>query len=54
MRIPGGAYLDERLMTGEAVCVFWPHSWGSIPGLKQAPRVPQLLGYENSEMRVMS
>lgn len=38
--IPGGAYLDERLMTGEAVCVFWPHSWGSIPLLKMLPGFP--------------
>lgn len=38
--IPGGAYLDERLMTGEAAFVFWPHSWGSIPGLKKLPGFP--------------
>ncbi len=38
--IPGGAYLDARLMTGEAVCVFWPHSWGSIPGLNKLPGFP--------------
>ena len=37
---PGGAYLDARLMTGEAVCVFWPHSWGSIPGLNKLPGFP--------------
>ena len=38
--IPGGAYLDAQLMTGEAVCVFWPHSWGSIPGLSKLPGFP--------------
>jgi signal peptidase I len=38
--IPGGAYLDARLMTGEAVYVFWPHSWGGIPGLKMLPGFP--------------
>ncbi len=38
--LPGGAYLDARLMTGDAVCVFWPHSWGSIPGLKMLPGFP--------------
>jgi signal peptidase I len=38
--VPGGAYLDQRLMIGEAVCVFWPHSWGSIPGLKMLPGFP--------------
>ena len=38
--IPGGAYLNERLLTGEAVCVFWPHSWGSIPGLRMLPGFP--------------
>lgn len=38
--VPGGAYLDERLMTGEAVYVFWPHSWGSIPGLGKLPGFP--------------
>lgn len=38
---PGGAYLDARLMTGEAVCVFWPHSWGSLPGpLNKLPGFP--------------
>lgn len=37
---PGGSYLDARLMTGEAVCVFWPHSWGSIPGLSKLPGFP--------------
>ncbi len=29
---PGGAYLDKRLMIGKALCVYWPHSWNSIPG----------------------
>ncbi len=37
---PGGSYLDRRLLTGKAVCVFWPHSWGSIPGLKWLPGFP--------------
>jgi signal peptidase I len=30
--IPGGAYLEERLLTGKALCVYWPHSWNRIPG----------------------
>ncbi len=38
--IPGGAYLDERLLTGEAAAVFWPHSWGGIPGLNKLPGFP--------------
>ncbi len=38
--IPGGPYLDRRLLTGKAVCVFWPHSWGSIPGIQQLPGFP--------------
>ncbi|MDZ4659140.1 MAG: S26 family signal peptidase, partial [Bythopirellula sp.] len=38
--IPGGSYLDERLLTGEAIYVFWPHSWGSIPGLNKLPGFP--------------
>ncbi len=38
--IPGGAYLDRRLITGKAICVFWPHSWGGIPGLKKLPGFP--------------
>ncbi|MCA9232592.1 MAG: signal peptidase I [Planctomycetales bacterium] len=38
--IPGGPYLDRRLLTGKAVCVFWPHSWGSIPGLQKLPGFP--------------
>lgn len=29
---PGGRYLDRRLVIGKAVCVFWPHSWGGVPG----------------------
>ncbi len=37
---PGGAYLDRRLLIGKAVCVFWPHSWGSIPGLQVLPGFP--------------
>ncbi|NOY29575.1 MAG: signal peptidase I [Planctomycetes bacterium] len=38
--VPGGPYLDRRLLTGKAVCVFWPHSWGGIPGLKPLPGFP--------------
>lgn len=30
--VPGGAYLEERLLTGRALCVYWPHSWDRIPG----------------------
>ena len=37
---PGGAYLDRRLLIGKAICVFWPHSWGSIPGLNMLPGFP--------------
>ncbi|MCG8451223.1 MAG: S26 family signal peptidase [Pirellulales bacterium] len=37
---PGGAYLERRLLIGKAVCVFWPHSWGSIPGLPMLPGFP--------------
>jgi len=46
--IPGGAYLDRRLLTGKAVCVFWPHSWGGIPG------IPKLPGFPNfGDMRIV-
>lgn len=38
--VPGGHYLDRRLLIGNAVCVFWPHSWGSIPGLPKLPGFP--------------
>jgi signal peptidase I len=38
--IPGGSYLDRRLLIGKAICVFWPHSWGSIPGLSKLPGWP--------------
>ncbi len=38
--IPGGPYLDRRLLIGKAICVFWPHSWGGIPGLPQLPGFP--------------
>jgi hypothetical protein len=37
---PGGPYLDRQLLIGKAVCVFWPHSWGSIPGLRMLPGFP--------------
>jgi signal peptidase I len=37
---PGGNYLDRRLLIGKAVCVFWPHSWGGIPGLPALPGFP--------------
>jgi signal peptidase I len=37
---PGGRYLDRRLVIGKAVCVFWPHSWGGIPGLQRLPGFP--------------
>ncbi len=39
---PGGFYLDRRLLIGKAVCVFWPHSWGGIPGLKRLPGLPNV------------
>jgi signal peptidase I len=38
--VPGGPYLDRRLLIGRAICVFWPHSWGSIPGLPLLPGWP--------------
>jgi len=38
--VPGGAYLDRKLLIGKAICVFWPHSWGSIPGLPWLPGFP--------------
>ncbi|HEX6963736.1 MAG TPA: S26 family signal peptidase [Lacipirellula sp.] len=38
--IPGGPYLDRELLIGKAVAVFWPHSWGGIPGLKKLPGWP--------------
>lgn len=37
---PGGSYLDRRLLIGKAVCVFWPHSWGEIPGAERLPGFP--------------
>ena len=30
--VPGGAYLDKRLLIGKALSVYWPHSWHRIPG----------------------
>jgi signal peptidase I len=38
--IPGGAYLNKQLMTGEAIYVFWPHSWGHFPFIQQLPGFP--------------
>jgi signal peptidase I len=37
---PGGPYLDRKLLIGKAICVFWPHSWGHIPGLPFMPGFP--------------
>jgi signal peptidase I len=37
---PGGQYLDRQLLIGKAICVFWPHSWGEIPGAAWAPGWP--------------
>ena len=40
---PGGRYVDRRLLIGEAVCVFWPHSWGNwwnLPFLRNLPGFP--------------
>jgi signal peptidase I len=37
---PGGPYLDRKLLIGKAICVFWPHSWGSIPGVPVLPGFP--------------
>jgi hypothetical protein len=30
--IPGGDYLERRLLIGKALCVYWPHSWNRVPG----------------------
>ncbi|MCA9235276.1 MAG: signal peptidase I [Planctomycetales bacterium] len=38
--LPGGNYVDRRLLIGRAVAVFWPHSWGSIPGMPWLPGFP--------------
>lgn len=35
---PGGAYLERKQLVGKAVCVYWPHSWYSVPGTGR--RVP--------------
>jgi signal peptidase I len=40
--VPGGAYLNKQLMTGEAIYVFWPHSWGHFPFIKQLPGFPNV------------
>ena len=37
---PGGSYVDRRLLIGKAICVFWPHSWGAVPGIPQLPGWP--------------
>ncbi|MBX3433092.1 MAG: signal peptidase I [Pirellulales bacterium] len=37
---PGGHYVDRRLLIGKALAVFWPHSWGAIPGLPMLPGWP--------------
>ena len=46
--VPGGPYLDQRLLIGKAVFVFWPHSWGGVPG------IPVLPGFPNfGDMRIV-
>jgi signal peptidase I len=32
--LPGGAYLERKLLIGKAVCVYWPHSWFRLPFVK--------------------
>jgi signal peptidase I len=29
--VPGGPYLERKQLVGKAICVYWPHSWYSIP-----------------------
>ncbi len=38
--VPGGVYLERNLLTGRALCVFWPHSWGGVPGIPALPGLP--------------
>lgn len=40
--VPGGVYLERGLLTGRALCVFWPHSWGGVPGIPALPGLPNL------------
>lgn len=28
---PGGPYLERHLLVGQALCVYWPHSWYPLP-----------------------
>lgn len=28
---PGGPYLERTQLVGKAICVYWPHSWYSLP-----------------------
>ncbi|TWT77020.1 Signal peptidase I V [Posidoniimonas polymericola] len=30
--IPGGPYLERKMLIGKAVCVYWPHSFDRLPG----------------------
>ncbi|MEM1305620.1 MAG: S26 family signal peptidase, partial [Planctomycetota bacterium] len=38
--VPGGPYLEQSLLTGKAVCVYWPHALVSIPTPKRGVRIP--------------
>ena len=29
--VPGGPYLERKQLVGKAICVYWPHSWYSVP-----------------------
>ena len=46
---PGGAYLERSLLIGKAVCVYWPHSWYSLPFTGR--RVPALPNF--ADMRLV-
>lgn len=30
--VPGGPYLERKMLIGKAVCVYWPHSFDKVPG----------------------
>lgn len=46
---PSGPYVQRSLIIGKAVCVYWPHSWYSLPGTGR--RVPAWPNF--GDMRVV-
>ncbi|QDV72454.1 signal peptidase I [Botrimarina mediterranea] len=45
---PGGPYLERKQLVGKAICVYWPHSWYSVPFTRQM--VPAWPNFEDMRL----